>query len=293
MNRAVLAAIDRWIGRYARPKIVPVGAPCVVVTGGSSGLGLSIACVFVSQGETVVLIGRDRKRLANAKASFAPHVTARVFTFALDVTGECAAPQLTAWLDARSFYLDILVNCAGIGLAGRFDSHSVEAIDKLIALNITAVTRLISLALPDMKARGRGGILNVASLGGYVPGPHQAAYYASKAYVCSLTEALASEVSGLGVRLTVVAPGPIATLFHSAMGADDALYRRLIPALSPERAARSAVAYYRAGRSVVVPGLIPKLLAVLITILPHWVTLPVLALLLRPVEEGCCRCNKS
>ncbi len=119
----------------------------------------------------------------------------------------------------------MLVNNAGIGLSGRFDDHSHEEIEALLALNVTALTRLMRHVLPQMRARGRGGVLNIASLGGYVPGPHQAVYYASKAYVISLSEAVASELAGTGVRVAVVAPGPVATGFHAAMGAENARYR--------------------------------------------------------------------
>jgi uncharacterized protein len=281
MTSTVLAVIDHWIGRNRGPSVAPIGAPAVAVTGGSSGIGLEIAGLFLSQGETVVLIARDALRLAEAKASFGT-AGPRVFTLALDVAAADAPAQIGTFFQDQGLYLDILVNCAGVGLAGAFDSHTAGDIEQLLALNVTALTRLTRYALPEMTARGRGGILNVASLGGYVPGPNQAAYYASKAYVCSLTEALAEEVSGLGVRVTVVAPGPIETRFHAAMGADSALYRWLIPALSAKRAARSAVLGFRLGRTVVVPGLIPKLLVIAVWILPHWLTVPFLKVLLRP-----------
>ena len=283
MNPIILDLIDRWIGRNAPlPRKDAALFPAVVVTGGSSGLGLAIAREFQREGESVVLVARDTARLASAKASFGPQAQDRVSTIALDITAADAPSRLDAALALENRSLDVLVNCAGIGLAGAFDSHSEEDIGRLLDLNIAALTRLTRHALPAMKARARGGIINVASLGGYVPGPNQAAYYASKAYVCSLTEALASELSGSGVRMTLVAPGPIDTRFHAKMGADNALYRWLFPAISPERAARSAVFAYRLGRRVVVPGLISKALAVAITILPHWTTTPMIRAILSP-----------
>src|SRR5690606_15946437 len=110
-----------------------------------------------------------------------------------------AADVITSKLHQAGYYLDVLVNNAGIGLAGPFLSHPPDAISRLLALNIESLTRLMRAALPDMISRQQGGILNVASLGGYVPGPNQAVYYASKAYVLSLTEAVANEVAGQGV----------------------------------------------------------------------------------------------
>ena len=117
------------------------------------------------------------------------------------------------------------------------------------------MTRLTRTALPDMIARQRGGILNVASLGAYVPGPNQAAYYASKSYVVSLTEAIASEASGQGVRVSALAPGPVDTRFHHDMGADRSLYRLVLPSMTPDRVARSAYRGFMFGQRVIVPGI--------------------------------------
>ncbi len=288
MNGLLLSAIDRWIGvKPNKPDpAVATSSPAVVVTGGSSGIGLAIAQEFHRQGETVVLVARDQNRLSAASSSFQPakpiHTIKRIHTIPLDVTTPHAPALLDAALRDLNLYLDVLVNSAGTGLAGPFDTHSPQELDRLVDLNISALTRLTRHALPAMKARAHGGVINIASLGGYLPGPNQAAYYASKAYVCSLTEALASELAGSGVRMTVVAPGPVETRFHAKMGADNALYRWLMPALSPAGTARAAVFAYRLCRSVVVPGLIYKVMAVAVGIIPHWLTLPFIKLILSP-----------
>ena len=290
MSSLLFALAKWWIGRAAKPDPEALARvthlrPAVIVTGGSSGIGFAIAGEFARRGNAVVLIARNAERLdvarlaliASAQSSAPP-----VIALAADVTRENIVVDIEAALAQHGLYLDTLVNSAGVGLAGSFDSHSAAEIDRLLALNIAALTRLTRSALPAMKARARGGILNVSSLGGYVPGPNQAAYYASKAYVCSLTEALSSECAGTGVRVTVVAPGPVETGFHAAMGTDDALYRWLFPAVTPEHAARSAYNGYQMGRSVVVPGLISKALAVAVCVIPHWLTLPLLRVLLAP-----------
>ena len=260
--------------------------PAVVVTGGSSGIGRAIAAVFLKQGRAVVLVARNEARLAAAKDALTTSVpgrSARIETISLDVTRPDAPQSLAANLASQGVYADILVLAAGTGLAGPFDSPEPEAIANLLALNISAPTQLIRSVLPAMKARRHGGILAVASLGGYVPGPYQASYYASKAYLCSLCEAVGAELAGSGVRMTVLAPGPVETAFHAKMGAETSLYRRLIPALSPDRTARAAVWGYTLRRRVVVPGVIPKALAVCVAMLPHWVTRPFIkALLYRP-----------
>ena len=128
-------------------------------------------------------------------------------------------------------YPDVLINNAAMGLSGPFTRQTSEQLDALIALNIAALTRLTRHALPGMIARGQGGIINVASLGGYVPGPHQAAYYASKAYVLSLSEAIASETSGLGVRIARLRQVPWRQTSMPIWAPVKANYRLLLPEL--------------------------------------------------------------
>jgi short-subunit dehydrogenase len=131
-----------------------------------------------------------------------------------------------------------------------------------------------------MRARRQGGILNVASLGGAVPGPYQAVYYASKAYILSLTEAIGAEIAGEGVRISVLAPGPVETGFHAAMDAETSLYRVLLPSLMPERAARAAHLGFRLGRRVIVPGLLNMGLYGAVRVLPHPISVPLIRILL-------------
>ena len=138
--------------------------------------------------------------------------------------------------------------------------------------------------LPRLIARGRGGILNVASVGGLVPGPYQAAYYASKAYVISLTEAVGTEIAGLGVRMCVLAPGPVNTGFHQAMGTDFSFYRQLILPLSAQATANAAYRGYVLGCRLVVPGIMNKLLAIALKIIPHALLMSIVGWLLRPAE---------
>ena len=178
-------------------------------------------------------------------------------------------------------YPDILVNNAAMGLSGPFTRQTAEQLDALIALNIAALTRMTRHALPGMIARGQGGIINVASFGGYVPGPHQAAYYASKAYVLSLSEAIASETSGLGVRITAIAPGPVATGFHADMHAEQANYRLFLPELSAERIARSGYRAFTLGQRVSVPGLLYRLFFVGLRAMPHPISVPLTGWLLK------------
>ncbi len=281
---------DRRVGLGARPLHPALQAgtslsPATLITGASRGIGLALADRFARAGHRLVLVARDEARLAERTASLpavpaGPHVS-----MAIDVTREDAIALIDQRLAAKFLYLDILVNNAGVGLSGSFADLDPVKIDELVQLNIAAVTRLTRYALPDMLARGRGGILNIASLGAMVPGPGQAAYYASKAYVVSLTEAIAAENAGRGVRIAVVAPGPVETGFHAAMGAEHALYRTALRAVSPESVAASAYRGFVIGRCVIVPGMLPTLGQIALRLLPHAITVPIVRALLSMPES--------
>ena len=152
---------------------------------------------------------------------------------------------------------------------------------QLIDLNVRALTALSRHFLAGMRVRGRGGILNLASLGGYAPGPNQAVYYASKAYVLSFSEAVAAEVAGEGVRISALAPGPVNTRFHARMGAEQALYRYLVMPSSPEGVARAGYRGFALGWRVIVPGILNPFLALAMRILPHRIVIPIVGMLLK------------
>jgi short-subunit dehydrogenase len=133
-----------------------------------------------------------------------------------------------------------------------------------------------------MRVRGRGGILNVASLGGYTPGPYQAAYYASKAYVISLTEAIAAEVAGEGVRMCALAPGPVNTAWHERAGAESAFYRTLALASSARAVAQTGYLAFLLGLRVAITGVFSPFLALAMRIMPHRILLPIVGWLLKP-----------
>lgn len=278
------------VARWRRRNWVPSEAarrfegrrPFTVVTGASRGLGRALAGRFAAAGDNLLLVARGAEDLGRAAGELAPHSAGEIETLALDLVAPDAGSKLAERLKQLNGYADILVNNAGLGYSGRFARQSEVGLDRLIALDVRALSELMRRFLPDMLVRGRGGILNVASLAGFAPGPYQAAYYASKAYVIALTEAVAHEEAGKGVRICAFAPGPIATDFHADMGAEKAYYLRFMGLAGAERA--SAVGYYgfKLGLVTVVPIGIPFLAAVALRLLPHRISVPFIGWLLKP-----------
>jgi short-subunit dehydrogenase len=279
---------DLWVRRHAKPDPDALEAvagliPATVVTGASEGLGFALARRIAREGRTVVLLARTVDLLAEAVEKLRtkyPH--ARVLAEPLDVGDKDAPTRLDALLQRHSLYLDVLVNNAGIGLGGNFTELDQQKLDELVDTNVAALTRLTRYYMPAMRARARGGVMNLASLAAFTPGPWQAPYFASKAYVLSLTASIGSECPGEGVRVCAIAFGPVRTRIHRKMNAVNTYYRLLLPAADADRMARLAWRAYRMGRRVVVPGIINSFLACSARAMPFEVLLPLVGWLMKP-----------
>jgi uncharacterized protein len=278
--------VQAWRRRWWRPDEAALAAytglrPMVVVTGGSEGIGYGLARRFAAAGNDVMLVARRVEPLEQAAAAIRSELKVDAVALPVDVAAPDAAATIDRALAVHRGYADVLVNSAGIGLAGPFHAQAPEDVMRLLDLNVRALTALTRHYLDGMRQRGRGGILNVASLGGYTPGPYQAAYYASKAYVISLTEAIAAETAGEGIRVCVLAPGPVRTAWHDRASAGAAFYRYLLPS-SPASVARAGYRGYALGLRVVVPGLLSPFLALALRLMPHTITVPIVRWLLKP-----------
>ena len=268
----------RWVRRHAGPLVSLPGdsgrEPVTVVTGASEGLGAALAREFAGAGHRLLLVARDSGRLNEVAAGLRDDFGIEGDLAPIDLAAADALAELEGALNRAGLYPDYLINNAGIGLGGPFASQDLAELDRLQGVNMRALTALTRRFLPDMLARARGGVLNIASIGGLIPGPYQAAYYASKAYVVSLTEALASENAGRGVRISAAIPGPIATRYHEKVGAANALYLRLQPVPKPESVARAIFNGFMGRRTLIAPGVLTTFNSVAVRFLPHTFLVP-------------------
>jgi short-subunit dehydrogenase len=171
-------------------------------------------------------------------------------------------------LKGRGIVVDILVNNAGFGAHGRFSELPLQRQLEMIQVNVAVLTELTGLFLPGMVERHLGGVLNVASVAGFVPGPGMAVYYATKAFVLSFSEALAEELAGTGVRVMALCPGPTKTNFFKVAHANDAQLVRVADMTAKEVAVQGCGAF-RSGRTVTVSGWRNRLLVFLVRLMPR------------------------
>jgi short-subunit dehydrogenase len=246
-----------------------------LVTGASSGIGAEIARELARRGYPLILVARRADRLEALAESLggAAHVVAA------DLAEPAERAALPDQVAALGLTVDILVNNAGLSNLGPVSRVGAEAELALVEVDVAAVVDLCSRFVPGMVDRGRGAVLNVASVGAFGPVPWQASYGAAKAFVLSYTEAMREELRGTGVTAAVVCPGPVRTGFGEAAGIPDSEAEKMLPKFlweEPDAVARTAVDGLASGRSVIVPGLPNRVAALLYRFAPHKVLLPLL-----------------
>jgi len=236
--------------------------PVTLVTGASAGLGAEFARQCARRGDKLVLVARRRERLdALAGEVGGAHV------IAADLAAAGAAARLIAQVESLGLAVEVLINNAGFGLTGQFAQLPLEGQLGMVDLNVRTLTELARLAVPGMVERRRGGILNVASTAAFQPGPGFAVYFATKAYVLSLTEALHQELKGTGVNVSALCPGPTRTEFGSVAGMNSKKFDRLSADAAGVVAA--GLGGLESNKAVVVPGLTNKISAQSSRIIPR------------------------
>src|SRR5438067_708831 len=232
-------------------------AKVVLITGASAGLGSEYAKLFAADGHDVVLVARRRDRLDAIAKELRPRGR-QAHVIAADLSSPDAAGQVVDEVRRLGLQIQFLVNNAGFGTSGPFAEIDLHRSLEMIQVNIVSLLTLTRAFLPEMIARKSGRILNVGSTAGFQPGPFMAAYYASKAFVNSFTEALWYELRGTGVTATVSCPGATATEFADVAGNSRSLLFRL-GAASPASVARQGYRAMMRGKPMVVHGLRNKL----------------------------------
>jgi uncharacterized protein len=241
--------------------------PTALVTGASGGIGEALAREFAANKHDLVLVARSESKLRTLADELAAKHGITADVIAADLGASDAVATLVAALGDRR--IDVLVNNAGVGTYGPFHETDAVKLEQMLQINMVALTSLTRALLPSMVERKSGKVLNVASTAAFMPGPLMAVYYATKAYVLSLGEALQEELKGTGVTVTTLCPGPIATGFQAEadMGSSKLVKGKQL--MSAETCAKVAVSKTLRGATVVIPGFVNRLQATSPRFLPR------------------------
>lgn len=234
----------------------------ILITGASKGIGHALAQEFAKNGHDLVIVARDKHLLNQLAIMLKMEYGVKVDTIAIDLSRGGSALRLVEEIESRGHQIDGLVNNAGVGYLADFIEMKTEQLNELLQLNMVALSELTHhYAQLFVKAK-RGKILQVTSIAAFQPGPQMAAYYASKAYVLSLSEALAYELKPHGVKLSILCPGPTKTHFMEyAHMEESAIGKGYIGLMSAEKVARIAYRGLEKNKLIIIPGFLNKFLA--------------------------------
>lgn len=245
--------------------------PVTVITGASAGIGVALARVFAKNGYELALVARREDRLNALADEIAATGARRPIVIVVDLFKPGAAREIGEALAAQNAEVQFFVNNAGFGLVGLASKLDRDEQLQMIDLNVRMLTEL-SLAFIDSLERHQGGLLNVGSMAGFLPGPGMAVYYATKAYVLSFTEALHSELKPRGIRVAVLCPGPVPTEFAERAGINARETMNSILTQTAEYVAQAGYDGLMGGHRTIVPGFLNKLVTLMIRVIPRrWI----------------------
>lgn len=251
-----------------------------LVTGASSGIGEEIARDLARRGHGVTLVARREEKLQALADELATAHAIRAEVLAADLADPASRAEVIEAVEERGLTIDVLVNNAGLSTAGPVHRSDVDDELRMVRVDVEAVVDLCSRVLPAMVERGRGAVMNVASVGSFQPLPGQAGYGASKAFVLAYTQGIQGELKGTGVTISALCPGPVRTGFGEAAGLDPAASEAALPSfmwVEAEEVARAGVAGLDKGRGVVIPGPANAVAAQFGRIAPRSLLVPLLA----------------
>lgn len=233
---------------------LPMTQQTTLITGASSGIGLELAREFARHGHPLIIVAPVSAELGEITKKLHADFGVPVTPIVADLTEPSAAEKIFQIVVGSGARVDVLVNNAGLGQRGKFWEIPIEKDLEMIRLNIEAVVRLTKLFLPPMVQRGQGRILNTASVAGFEPGPLLAVYHATKAFVLSWSEAIATELADTGVTVTALCPGPVDTdFFPKADMVETAAFQKA-NVMAPQDVAVAAHAATMKGERVIIPG---------------------------------------
>jgi short-subunit dehydrogenase len=247
-----------------------------LITGASQGIGLEFARICAREGYDLVLVARDKTRLKEIAQELARKEHVEVKVIGLDLSKNDSVERLAKEFAKNTIEIDLLINNAGFGNLGEFTSTDLEKEHRMIQLNIVALTDLTKFFAKEMVKRKSGTILNVSSVAAFLPGPYMSVYYATKAYVLSLSLALAKEVEEHGVSVTTLCPGPTKSEFQQRAGMKNALLFKS-GMMDADEVAWAGYRGAMLGRKLVVPGIHNKLSVFLIRFAPRSLLMRIVA----------------
>lgn len=232
-----------------------------LITGASGGIGLELAKLFATDGHDLVLVARSADALQKLATELSGTHGIRARVIARDLCDPRAPDEIYLELKEACVAVDFLVNNAGFGTFGFFAETTPVQLLEMMQVNMAALTHLTRLFVNNMIAKRSGRILNVASTAAFQPGPLMAVYYATKAYVLSLSEALANELHGSGVTVTVLCPGPTLTGFQKRANMEKSpLVTGTLPVMDAVGVAKIGYRGLMKGKTIVIPGFVNRVL---------------------------------
>jgi len=240
-----------------------------LITGASSGIGMSMARMLAEDGWNLIVIGRNVASMNALRDDIVSKNDVDVRVIEKDLSKIGASEEIYEEVSSAGLQVDFLINCAGLGDFGKFVESDPKKQERQILVNDLALTTMTRLFVPDMVARGSGRVLNVASIAAFQPGPLMSVYYGSKAYVLNFTEAIAVELKGTGVKVSVVCPGPVDTPFLELAGQTGQNMFKKSACTTPDKVARYGLKKAFKGKVVIVVGFSSKMLMFFERFLPR------------------------
>lgn len=255
-----------------------------VVTGASQGIGEQLARVLAKKGYSLILVSRNLAKLSALAEELSKKDGIKIHCVDCDLSNEAGVGRLIRFCSDYQSEIEVLVNNAGFGDLGDFYKQKWDVFKEMLGLNVDAVTQLSHFFAGHFKEKKRGYILNVASTAAFQPDPFFAVYGASKAYVLSLSEALREELAPHQVQVSVLCPGPTDTPFHRRAGTHQSPFV-MRSMTSVEQVAREGIEGLFGGKTVIIPGLLNRILIFTIRVSPRAAVAKLASWMLRPQEK--------